>query len=189
MNFQENEQTEADKRLFVQFFKEAVKSEFKSVEAGRPIFDEVDHIRIMTPGSRDIFVSIVDPQSGYAQRFPQQWARYKAGLNQEDSSGTPLAQLPWLTVGQIAEFKAVGCHTAEQLVNMPDSLSQKFMGHHQIKQKIQRFLEASKEHAPALKLQAELEKRDEQIAELKATVDRLLAAKELENNAKVPLKA
>lgn len=187
MNFQDNEQAEADKKLFVQFYKEAVKNQIKSVEAGRPIFDEIDHVLIITPGSRDTFVTKVKDDH-YPQRFPQQWARYQAGLSQQDS-GTPLTQMPWMTVGQIAELKAVGCNTVEQLVGMSDALSQKFMGHHQLKQKAQRFLDAAKEQAPALKLQAELEKRDEQIAELQATVNKMLAAREAEQSAKVPLKA
>jgi len=188
MNFQDNEQSDADRKLFVQFYKEAVKNQIKSVEAGRPIFDEVDHVRIITPGSRDTFVTKVGPGSGYPERFPRQWERYQAGLNQQDS-GTPLTQMPWLTVGQIAELNAVGCNTVEQLVGMSDALSQKFMGHHQLKQKAQRFLDAAKEQAPTLKLQAELEKRDEQIAELQATVNKLLASKQAEETAKVPLKA
>jgi hypothetical protein len=94
-----------------------------------------------------------------------------------------------MTVGQVAEFAAVGCKTVEQLVGMPDNLSQKFMGHHQIKQRAQVYLDAAKEAAPALKLQAELEKRDQQIAELKATVDAMMATKKAEQTAKVPAKA
>ena len=188
MNFQDNEQSEADKKLFVQFYKDAVKNQVKSIEAGRPIFDEVDHVRIITPGSRDTFVTKVKEGSGYPERFPAQWARYQAGLSQQDS-GTPLTQMPWMTVGQIAELNAVGCNTVEQLVGMSDALSQKFMGHHQLKQKAKRFLDAAQEQAPALKLQAELEKRDEQIAQLQATVDKLLADRKAEQDAKVPLKA
>lgn len=187
INFQDNQQSDADKRLFVQFYKEAVKNGPKSIEAGRPIFDEVDHVRIITPGSRDTFVTKVDADSPYKQRFPQQWARYQANLSQ-DVVGTPLTQLPWMTVGQIAEFAAVGCKTVEQLVGMPDSMSQKFMGHHQIKQRAKAFIEAASAQAPSLKLQAELEVRDQQIAELQATVKALLEAKAAENAAKTPLK-
>jgi hypothetical protein len=176
MNFQDNQQSEADKRLYVHFYKDATKNEFKSREAGRPIFDEFDYVKVITPGSRDTIVTRVADGSDYARRFPAAWARYKAGQEQGES-GTPLSQLPWMSVGQVAELSAVGCKTVEQLVGMPDVLSQKFMGHHQLKQRAQVYLEASKNAAPALKLQAELEKRDLQIAELQAQVATLVASK------------
>lgn len=174
MNFEDAQQSEADKRLLVMFYKDVIKNEIKSTEAGRPIFDEVDLIRIMTPGSRDSFTG--DATEQYQQRFPQQWARYRAGKDQK-LSGTPLNQIPWLSIGQIAEFNAVNCHTVEQLVGMSDALSQKFMGHHAIKQRAQLYLDSAKAEAPSLKLQAELAKRDEVITELKQTVDALVAEK------------
>jgi hypothetical protein len=186
INFQDNQQSEADKRLLVVFYKEAIKNTFKSIEAGRPIFDEVDHVKIMTPGSRDTFTTkVTGGDSEYPLRFPQQWARYKAGQDQE-ASGTPLNQLPWMSIGQIAELNAVGCKTVEQLVGMSDALSQKFMGHHQLKQRAQVYLDTAKDAAPLLKLQSELETRDEQIAELQATVKGLVEANKAA--AKVPLK-
>lgn len=181
MNFDDNQQAEADRRLLVVFFREPIKNEPKSIEAGRPIFDEIDLIKIITPGSRDSFVGDATPE--YQARFPQQWARYKAGLEQIQS-GTPLEQLPWLSVGQIAEFKAVGCHTVEQLVSMPDAMSQKFMGHHAIKQKAQAYLDAATSAAPMLKLQSELEKRDQQILELQAQMKAVLEARATEQAAK-----
>lgn len=163
MNFEDAQQTEADRKLLVVFYRDTIKNEQKSIDAGRPIFDEIDLVKIITPGSRDSFVGDATPD--YQARFSSQWARYKAGREQLSSSGTPLNQLPWISIGQIAEFNAVGCHTVEQLVGMADSLSQKFMGHLQLKQRAQAYLDAAKDAAPTLRLQAELEKRDLKIAE------------------------
>lgn len=184
MNFEDNQQSDADKRLLVLFYREPIKNEQKSIDAGRPIFDEIDLVKIITPGSRDTFVG--DASEEYQRRFPTQWARYKAGREQ-GSSGTPLNQLPFLSMGQVAEFNAVGCTTVEHLVGMSDNLSQKFMGHFALKQRAQEYLDAAKGAAPTLKLQAELAKRDEQIAELKATVDALVSKQN--QPAKVPLTA
>lgn len=184
MNFEDNQQSDADKRLLVLFYREPIKNEQKSIDAGRPIFDEIDLVKIITPGSRDTFVG--DASEEYQRRFPSQWARYKAGREQ-GSSGTPLNQLPFLSMGQVAEFNAVGCTTVEHLVGMSDNLSQKFMGHFALKQRAQEYLDAAKGAAPTLKLQAELAKRDEQIAELKATVDALVSKQN--QPAKVPLTA
>lgn len=163
MNFDDGQQSEADKKLLVMFYRDVVKNEQKSTDAGRPIFDEIDLVKIITPGSRDSFVG--DATEAYQQRFPTQWARYKAGRDQSIGSGTPLEQLPWMSISQVAEFKAVGCHTVEQLVGMADSVSQRFMGHLQIKQRAQAYLDASKDAAPIMKLNAEIEKRDRQLAE------------------------
>lgn len=173
MDFEENQQAEADKRLMVIFYKDVVKNELKSTEAGRPIFDEVDLVKIITPGQRDSFVG--DANEHYQQRFPQQWARYKSGRSQE-LSGTPLNQLPWMSISQIAEFNAVGCHTVEQLVGMSDAVAHKFMGFQNIRQRAELYLEAATAAAPALRLQNELQKRDEQIAELQRSVELLVAA-------------
>jgi hypothetical protein len=186
MDFQDNQQSESDKRLLVVFYVETIRNESKSIEAGRPIFDEIDHIRILTPGSKDTFVTEVN--QGYIERFPQQWARYKAKQEQH-ASGTLLSELPWMTRSQVAELNAVNCMTVEQLVGMQDSLASKFMGYHQLKQRAQSFLDAAAGAAPALKLQAELDKRDEQIAELQAQMKAMLAAQKAEQAAKVPLKA
>jgi hypothetical protein len=186
MNFEDAQQSEADKKLLVLFYRSTVRNEPKSIDAGRPIFDEIDLVKIITPGSRDSFVG--DATFEYQQRFPQQWARYKAGKEQL-SSGTPLSQLPWLQLSQVEEFKAVGCHTIEQLVGMADAVSQKFMGHHQLKARAQAYLDAAKGVAPTLQLQAELEKRDEEIATLKTQMAAILAKQDAAEKAKVPLKA
>lgn len=161
MNFDDGQQNEADKKLLVIFYRDVQKNETKSTEQGRPIFDEIDVVKIISPGQRDSFVG--DATEQYQQRFPQQWARYKAGREQGDGSGTPLNMLPWMSMSAVAEFKALNCHTIEQLVGMPDSVSQRFMGHHQIKQRAQAYLDAAKDSAPLLKLNAELQKRDEQL--------------------------
>ena len=181
MNFQDNQQSEADKKLFVLFYSEPIKNETKSTEAGRPIFDDVDHIKILSPGSRDTFVCEAFPE--YQTRFPDKWRQYKA-MQEQQVSGTRLSEIPWLTKGQVLELAAVNCVTAEQLVGMPDNLSQKFMGHHQMKARVQAFLDAAAGAAPALKLQAELDKRDEQLSiqgdqirALMAKVDELSKAK------------
>jgi len=186
MNFEDGQQSEADKRLLVLFYRATVKNEPKSIEAGRPIFDEIDLVKIITPGSRDSFVG--DATLEYQQRFAPQWARYKAGREQT-SSGTPLNQLPWMSIAQVEEFKAVGCHTIEQLVGMSDAVSQKFMGHHDLKRRAQLYLDAAKDAAPTLKMQAELEKRDEEIKTLQTQVAALLAANQANESAKkVPTK-
>lgn len=182
MNFQDDQQSDADKKLLVVFFTEPVQNASRTLDEGRPIFDDVDMIRIMYPGQRDTTVGIA--HAGYQQRFPRQWAQYKARQTQT-ISGTPLSAVTWLTRGQVAELNHVNIHSVEQLAGMPDSVAAKFMNHHQLKQQAQAFLDAAAGSAPLLKMQAELGRRDEQIAELQAQMATMLA----NQAAKVPLRS
>ena len=172
MNFEDNQQSEADKKLLVLFYTAALEAPAKSIEAGRKIFEDTEMIRIMFPGQRDTIVAMVD--DGYRERFPQQYARYKTGREQL-GSGTPLSALTWMTQSQVAEFNAVNCQTIEQLVGMADSVAHKFMGFHAIRERAKTYLDLAKDAAPMLKMAAELEKRDEQIAELQRAVEAMRA--------------
>jgi hypothetical protein len=167
---QRAQQEQDDKRLVVIFYLRPVQNNVASKEAGRPIFDEIEYIKILTPGSKDTFETMVSDE--YRERFAQQYAKFQANKEQT-VSGTPLDQVPWLTVGQIAEFKAVNVHSVEALVGMSDVLSAKFMGHFQIKARAKMFLEAAAGEAPALKLQAELEQRDEKIKQQEELINSL----------------
>ena len=146
--------------------------EFASIEAGRPIFRDEEIIEIMFPGSRTVAAEMVNET--HRQRFPKQYAAFKAGRAQK-ADGTPLSVLVWLTPSQIMEFNALNCTTVEQLANMPDSQIQKFMGAHSMKQRAQAYLTAAKDAAPLLMLQAELEKRDDQIATMQKQLAELSA--------------
>jgi hypothetical protein len=171
--YEEDQMNEDDKRLFVQFFVEAVEDKLKSVEEGRPIFREVVNVRIIAPGSRDSTVTRATLH--YQNRFQKQWDRFKKALEQTHE-GTPLEQVPWLTVGVIAELKAMNCFSLEQLAGMSDSLASRMMGMHSFRQKAQAFLQAAKEAAPFTKMQAQLEERDVQIGVLQEQVKQLMAA-------------
>lgn len=158
MDFESMEQSEADKRLRAIFFRGTVKNEVKSATQGRPIFDDIIMVRIISPGTRDDFIG--DATDEYKQRFPKQWLQFKRGLEQL-GDGTPLSQLAWLTPGQVAEFNAFHIYTVEQLAGMPDAVSQRFQAHHQIKQRAQAYIDAANSRAPMQMLEARLAERDE----------------------------
>jgi hypothetical protein len=157
-----------DKRLHVQFYRKAVKNSFKSSQVGRPIYEDVDYVRIFVPGDRNTQLD-TPAIPHYQQRFADQWRRYKEG-QEEGVDGTPLESWPALSVSQVAELKAVHVRTVEQLAEMSDQLAQKFMGSHALRQKAQAFLEAAKGTAEASKLAAELKKRDDEISAMKEQI-------------------
>ena len=155
-----------DKKLFVQFYLRAVVNNFKSSQEGRPIFDEVDYVRIIVPGDKNTVIDTkVTPE--YAQRFATQFEKYKKNQSQA-VSGTPLEVWPQMTVGQVAELKAMNVHTVEQLAELPDNLAQRIMGSHDLRRRATTFLEAAHGEAANTKLAAELAQRDNEIELLKA---------------------
>jgi len=164
--YEDGQQFKDDAKLVVMFYPRPIKMEAASIEAGRPIFQDFDYIKIITPGSRDTLDTEVTDQ--YRRRFSVQYANYKARIAQTDV-GTPL----------VMEFKGVNIKTVEQLVSLPDVLAQKFPGINDIMRRAQRFLDAAADAAPDLKLEAALKERDEQIAELNRKVALLLQSKDV----------
>jgi hypothetical protein len=70
-----------DSRLVVEFFRKPVHMEAKSREAGRAIYEEVDYLRIYTPGDKSSVierpVNVLDEQ-----RFADRYSKWKAGQEQ-----------------------------------------------------------------------------------------------------------
>jgi hypothetical protein len=171
-----------DNKLFVMFYPEAVKNEVKTAAEGRPIFDTRDMIRVITPGSKDIMVN--KATMNYQQRFPKQWERYKK--NQEQTpDGTPLDQVPFLTVSQIAELRALNVMSLEGLAGMADTVAHRFMGFHDMRTKAQKYLDAAKSAAPITALQAQVDALKSQNEVLQHQLGELMKVKDSESKAKV----
>lgn len=155
-----------DKKLFVQFYLRAVLNNFKSAQEGRPIFDEVDYVRIIVPGDKN---TVIDTKATpeYTTRFASRFELYKKNQSQA-VTGTPLEVWPQMTVGQVAELKAMHIHTVEQLAELPDNLAQRIMGSHDLRRRAVAFLDLAAGDAANSKLSAELDKRDNEIELLKA---------------------
>jgi hypothetical protein len=161
-----------DDRLVVTFYMKAVKNTFKSNEAGRPIFDEREFIRVIVPGdSRSVFEDLVTDE--HRTRFADRYARFKRGVAQA-STGTPLEVWPQMTVGLVAEMKAMNITTVEELAGLSDANAQKIMGNFDLRRRARAFLDAAAGDAANSKLAAELEKRDSEIAALKSQMEQLI---------------
>lgn len=165
---------DADNRLYVEFYVDAVRNAVKSAEAGRPIFDEVAFVKIQAPGDR--LSSVVQKVNDlHKQRFPKQWAQFQNGQTQA-VSGTPLEMWPQMTVGMVASLKAMNISTVEQLAELSDSNAAQIMGNHELRRKAKNFLDAAAGEAVNTKLEALLEKRDNEIELLKAQMAELMAS-------------
>lgn len=166
-------QANHDQRLKVTFglFPEIDQAE--SEKEARPIFKDAEYIQIMVPGERDIVHRKVWKRD--IERFPLHYAAFKNKQSQDLVSGTPLKLMPWITGGQAKELEYFNCSTVEQLANMPDSLSSKFIQIQKLKQLAKDYLQAAKEQAPLVQMRAELDKRDNEIEVLKRQMAELMA--------------
>lgn len=160
-----------DDKLFVTFFKHPRKDEKKTLEEGRPMYNDEDYVRIMVPGDKDSIV-VRPARDSDKQRFAKQFAAYEQGEG-EHHTGTPLKAWPMVTRGQVEELKFFGVHTVEQLADLADIHVQKFMGIGTLKEQAKAFIQQSKETAPLVQLNAALEDKDAEIAALTEAVNDL----------------
>ena len=104
-----------DASMLCIFYKRAVHNEIKSAQAGRPIYEDMDYVRIQQPGETS---QVVDrpTQNADKQRWPVQWQAYAAGKDQV-AEGTPLGLLFPRHPSAIAMLQALGIMTVEHLAN------------------------------------------------------------------------
>lgn len=164
-----------DERLPVVFSMEPLKDEAASAEAGRPIYRDVEFIRIHVPGDKDnIIFQPVDET--HRRRFAQRYAHWKRTGQGEVVQGTPLAAWPAIERAQVKELEHFNCRTVEQLAELSDVLSQRFPGIQALKQKARDFLKASEGSAHVTQLRAELERQQAELAAMKQQLDAALKA-------------
>jgi hypothetical protein len=165
-----------DHKLHVTFYTRAVPNNFKSIEAGRKVFDEVDYIKIHTPGSQLNVIDAPITAGTYRQRFAEKYEKWKKG--QEDLvSGTPLDAFPLLLgkVALIAELRSMNIHTVEQLADLPDSAIQRIMGGNELRAKAKLYIDKTSGTDAVL---AKMQKENEDLKAQMANLTQMFSAKE-----------
>jgi hypothetical protein len=158
-----------DEKLAVRFFIKAKQDQMASQEAQRPIFKEHEYIQIMVPGDRNqtIVRPITPPDR---ERFAKQYAHWKTTQSNELVQGTPLEAWNTLSLAQIEEYRYFGIRTIEQMADLRDDVCQKITGATSLKQKAQVFMQLAKDEAPMKRVQAELDKRDNELETLRQAI-------------------
>ena len=161
------------------FFVHTIPDEAKSLEAGRPIFKDVEAIEIRLVANKQslpVFpahevwewgeVDGVRQPITYAMRFPEQYRKFKAGEAQA-VSGTPLEELTFLTQAKRYELKALNIYTAEALASL-DSQPLKNLGQDGriLKDQASAYLAKATDSAATVKMAAELDRLRSRVAEL-----------------------
>lgn len=185
----ESDEKQPDAGLYVEFYSKAVKNEFESEKQGRPIYADVDYVKIMSPGNQlsEIHQAV---RPDHKQRFPLHWAHYQNihGKDQKEV-GTPLTQWPRLSPAQCEELHALKFRTVESIAHASDAQIQSVgmaggMGGHAFREAAQRYLRAAQGDSEINKQAEELAKlkekdaaREAEMAAMRERMDALLTAK------------
>ena len=186
--------TDPDRALLVRFFKQPRKLDSKSDDAGRPVFDSVVMIRVDSPGDRTTSLvrrarvgamtkqyggtdgkTIVDVRDDDddARRFPAQWAAFQRDADQ-NVDGTPLKELRFLTIEQIAEYQASKVFSAEQLAAIADSSLTKLpLDARKHREQAKAYIDAALGNAPLMALAGETDRLKETLASKDALINDL----------------
>lgn len=175
--------------LHVEFFTEAQENKSKSAKEGRPIFDDVEFVRIRFAGDqKNVLVApahmtgtirdeITNLPLTYAQRFPRHYEAFRAGQAYL-GSGTPVKEAPFLTEAQRRELAALNIHTLEALADMDGAgLARLGMGGRALKDKAIAFIAKASGSADVTKLAGENAAMKEQIEAMQKQMAELLKAK------------
>jgi len=115
-----------DRKLFVEFYLESVHQDFESKKHGRPVFKDVEFIRIRTPGvtgstvEREVRMESDGIAPSDPERFPRQWQAFK-NKQEQVQDGTRIEEWPPLRKSQVLELKAQGVHTVEHIAGLSDN--------------------------------------------------------------------
>lgn len=171
MQYQHPILRDPDEMLVVLFKNYAIPNRAKTLEAGRPVFDDEEMCEIRAPGMKDVKVFpantfsrwVVDPETGeqtkqsYAERFSHQYRQFKAKATQT-KSGTPLNYARFLSEGRQAELRAQNIYTVEQLAAIEGTeLANLGPGGREMKNNAVAYIEESRQSAPNLQMIEELQ--------------------------------
>jgi hypothetical protein len=148
------------------FFTEAVKMEFKSKQAGRPVFEDREMVRIIIPGDRrSMVVEIVNDE--HRQRWPKEYEAFTAG-QEAPLDGTALADWPQISRARVEELAFFHIRTVEQLAALGDDKLQNLgMGAREERERAKVFLDVAKNGtAPLSRLLSRVEQAEADVARL-----------------------
>lgn len=159
------------KPVIPHFVTEAVKMEHASTQAGRPIFEDREFVKIIIPGIRG--QTAFEPvNEEHKVRWPREYKAFKAG-KELPLEGTPLSEWPssHITKSRIEELAYFNVRTVEHLAALDDAKVMNLgMGARELRGAAQKFLEVARTGT------GPLERLLERAIKAEAEVERLTAA-------------
>lgn len=168
--------------IFARFFNHTIPDEGASKKAGCPKYKDIECIEMRYAGNKqtvhvapahEVFKRDRNFSTGevtevtYALAYNDQYKKFKAGEAQ-DASGTPLAELPFLTQAKRLELKALNIHTAEALAMIDGpNLKMLGMGGRELKNQAQAYLDNAKGSVDVVNMAAQIATLQAELAALK----------------------
>lgn len=184
--------------LHVEFFNSSTLNKRRSAEEGRPVYDDIELVRIRFAGDKhNVLVapaneggSLRDPVTNqrltYKQQFPEHYEAFKRNAAFH-GSGTPLSELPFLTEAKRRELQDANIFNAESLAALDGSLLQKLgMGARDLKNKAAAYLESAAGSADVVKMAAENAELRERLEAMERMVAEIGNAKAPPQEVPVP---
>lgn len=161
-----------DSSIIAMFYNRSVHNPVKSAQAGTPIHDDVDYVRIQQPGER---LNIIDRpvQPSDRMRFPREWQAY-IDHREQIPEGTPIDLLFPAHPHVGANLRGAGVYTVEQCAKLSGHAMDVIgMGAQEYVNRANEYLDAANKGVGLHRLHKELEDRDSQIRVLRAQVGAL----------------
>lgn len=173
-----------DSRIIATFENFPMVNEGESKAQGRPIFDDLEVVRIHMSGDRlqapvfpaqsEVPGGIEDPETGltrpgtYVEKYAKQYEQFKKGIRQT-KSGTPIEALSFLTPAKVKELKAQNVFTAEALADLDGQpLKSLGQGGREWKTQARAYLDNAAGSANVTKMASELEFYKAEVERMKA---------------------
>lgn len=167
--------------LVTPFFKnDTILDEAASKEAGRPIYRDIELVELRIAGDRNYRPTFPanamwrreeGEEITYAQRFSEQYARFKSSQEQI-ASGTPLSELPFLTEAKRHELRAVKVYTAEALASLDGkNLASLGVDGRALKAQATAYLDRASRSAATVAMAAEIASLRAELAEMRGAAE------------------
>lgn len=165
-----------DACLGVRFFWLEQENDIKSKAEGRPIYDQIEMVEILTPGSKDKLHRKVNDFD--KARFKEKYKAFTE-LSNNKISGTPLEQFPFISVGDRRELEYFNVYTGEQLINMPDgNIDRLGVNGRDLIKKVSAFMQMAKDTSVVSRMTEENESLKREMALIKEQMNQILQLKQ-----------
>jgi hypothetical protein len=171
-----NNPTFGDDRLGVMFYMRTEEDQEATKRDGIKRYRDREFIKILIPGDRNCPPDRPVQKTGIVSsddtmRWPRQYERFKANMEQKAHDGMPLSLWPQMPNALAKELEFFNVFTVEQLATMPNGNLSKFQGGQGWQQKAAAFVAAVKDQSTVNQLNAALEDRDSQIKAQQEALD------------------
>lgn len=154
-----------DEGLLIRFFRAMEPNPLKTLNSGKPEFDEVECISIVVPGSSNEHVAIITDE--YKERFKEEYAGWKASEG-SPITGTPLSEWTLASKSFVEMMKLHGIRSVEDLANASEAITARDTAVMTMRAKAQAWLATAGDTAAIDKITAERDALLARIAELEA---------------------